>query len=230
MKNLVSYISVILCIALIVLWQIFSDLKSYYLASIGVLVLSMIPVFLSFERSKPSAKQLALTASLIGIAVASRAVFYLVPQFKPIGAVVVLAGVCLGAKRGYLVGALSAFLSNFIFGQGMWTPFQMVGLGLVGFLAGLIFSKVKPRGITLAVVGFVLSFVVYSLVVDFNSVMMLATDYTIKSIVAIYVAGAPFNLTFGVCTFIFLLLLGEPFVNKTNRIIEKYGILEGENG
>ena len=63
-------------------------------------------------------------------------------QFKPVVAIVVIAGVCLGKESGFLVGAMTAFVSNFIFGQGPWTPWQMFCWGLLGFLAGLIFNKV----------------------------------------------------------------------------------------
>lgn len=98
---------------------------------------------MAYERSAPTAGEIALVSALTALAVASRAVFYLIPQFKPIGAVVIVSAVCLGARRGYIIGALSAFISNFIFGQGVWTPFQMVALGLVGFAAGLILKNLK---------------------------------------------------------------------------------------
>ena len=62
-----------------------------------------------------------------------------------IAAVVIVAGMCLGPFSGYMVGALSAFLSNFLFGQGIWTPFQMVALGLVGLLAGMLLRPGRVR-------------------------------------------------------------------------------------
>lgn len=226
MKNLVSYISIILCLIGALLWQIFADSKSYYIPAVLILIISMIPFLLSFENSKPTARELTLMAGLIAIAVVSRAVFYLVPQFKPIGAVIVVSGACLGAKRGYLVGAFSAFISNFIFGQGIWTPFQMVALGLVGFVSGLIFSRIQPKRFTMSVIGFLLTFVLYGVIVDLSSVLMMTTEINLKSVMAIYLAGVPFNLVFGACTFVFLLLFGEAFIKKINRITTKYGILE----
>lgn len=226
MKKVLSVIAVVLCLIALVLWQIFSSNTNYYIVCVVILVLSMIPFFVSFERSKPKAREIALISSLTAIAVVSRAVFYLIPQVKPIGVVVIVSAVCLGAKRGYLIGVMSAFVSNFIFGQGMWTPFQMVALGAVGFMAGVVFKKIKAGRISLAVAGFLLCFMVYSLIVDLSTVLMLTTDINFSSVLAVYLAGIPFNITFGISTAIFLLLFGEPFIKKINRIITKYGIAE----
>lgn len=226
MKNFISVLSVALCLIGIILWQLFDDSANYYLISVIILVLSMLPFFLSFERSKPKAREIALIASLTAIAVVSRAVFYLIPQVKPIGAVVIVAAACLGAKRGYLIGAMSAFISNFIFGQGMHTPFQMVALGLAGFAAGLLFEKVKVNRLSLSIIGFVLCFVLYGMIVDLSSVLIFLTDFNLSGVLAIYGAGFYFNLTFGVATAVFLFVFGEPFVRKINRIIIKYGVLQ----
>lgn len=225
MKKIYSLLCAFACLAVIFLWQIFSSTTNYYIIAVAVLIMSMLPFLFSFEKSKPSARELALMSSLIAIAVVSRAVFYLIPQVKPIGAVVVVCGACLGAKRGYLIGAFSAFISNFIFGQGIWTPFQMVALGLVGLVSGLIFNS-KVKRIPLAIVGFLLTFALYGLVVDLSSVLMMTSDYSIASVIAIYSAGVPFSLIFGVSTAVFLLAFGEAFAKKINRIINKYGILE----
>lgn len=224
MKKVFELVCVLLCLIGIIVWQLLADSSSYYLISIAVLVLSMLPFFFSFERSKPDARELSLLASLIAIAVVSRAVFYLIPQVKPIGAVVIVSGVCLGAKRGYLVGAFSAFISNFIFGQGMWTPFQMVALGLVGFVSGIIFKKLKADKISLALTGFVLTFALYGLVVDLSSVLMLSGDISLPSVLTVYGAGALFNLVFGITTAVFLYFFGEQFIKMINRIQTKYGI------
>lgn len=228
MKKFFPFICAMLCLIATVLWQIFSPSKNYYLICVAVLLISMLPFFFSFENSRPNAREIALLASLIGIAVVSRAVFYLIPQVKPIGAVVVVSGACLGAKRGYLVGAFSAFISNFIFGQGIWTPFQMVALGLVGFVSGMLFERIKANKVWLAVVGFLLTFALYGFIVDMSSVLMLSADLSLPSVLAVYGAGVPFSLVFGITTAVFLFLFGESFVKKINRLQTKYGIYSNE--
>ena len=226
MKKLFLLICTVAGFVFIIIWQLFFTNTKYYLVAVVILILSMLPFFVSFEKSRPSARELTLIAGLIAVAVISRAVFYLIPQVKPIGAVVIVCGACLGAKRGYFIGAMSAFLSNFIFGQGIWTPFQMVAMGIVGLAAGLMFNK-KAKRIPMAIAGFVLCFAVYGLIVDLSSVLMMTNDYSMMSVLSIYAAGVPFGLTFGATTAVFLLLFGEAFAKKINRIVMKYGILEG---
>lgn len=226
MKKLFLLICTVAGFVFIIIWQLFLTNTNYYLVAVVILILSMLPFFVSFEKSRPSARELTLIAGLIAVAVISRAVFYLIPQVKPIGAVVIVCGACLGAKRGYFIGAMSTFLSNFIFGQGIWTPFQMVAMGIVGLAAGLMFNK-KAKRIPMAIAGFVLCFAVYGLIVDLSSVLMMTNDYSMMSVLSIYAAGVPFGLTFGATTAVFLLLFGEAFAKKINRIVMKYGILEG---
>ncbi|MDE6863428.1 MAG: ECF transporter S component [Eubacterium sp.] len=228
MKKLFLLICAVAGFVFIIIWQLFFTDTNYYLVAVVILILSMLPFFVSFEKSRPSARELTLIAGLTAVAVISRAVFYLIPQVKPIGAVVIVCGACLGAKRGYFIGAMSAFLSNFIFGQGIWTPFQMVAMGIVGLAAGLMFNK-KAKRIPMAIAGFVLCFAVYGLIVDLSSVLMMTNDYSMMSVLSIYAAGVPFGLTFGASTAVFLLLFGEAFAKKINRIVIKYGILEGKN-
>lgn len=226
MKKAFLYITVALSLAFIVLWQfLFADSVNYYIVSVVILIASMLPFFVSYEQKKVTARDITLTATLIALAVVSRAAFYLVPQVKPIAAVVIVSAVCLGAHRGYIVGAFSAFVSNFIFGQGMWTPFQMVALGTVGLLAGLIFRLLKVNRYTLSIVGFVLATVVYGAIVDMSTVLSAyGNNVTLKGALSIYASGAVFSLVFGGATAVFLFLFGMPFITKIERISKKYGL------
>ena len=106
--------------------------RKYYLVSLLLLACAILPFFQLFERRKPQARELVTLAVLCAIAVAGRAAFYMLPQFKPVAAIVIIAGVCLGAQSGFLVGAVSAFVSNFFFGQGPNTPWQMFAFGIIG--------------------------------------------------------------------------------------------------
>lgn len=226
MKKAFLYITVALSLAFIVLWQfLFADSVNYYIVSVVILIASMLPFFVSYEQKKVTARDITLTATLIALAVVSRAAFYLIPQVKPIAAVVIVSAVCLGTHKGYIVGAFSAFVSNFIFGQGMWTPFQMVALGTVGLLAGLIFRWLKVNRYTLSIVGFVLATVVYGAIVDMSTVLSAyGNNVTLKGALSIYASGAVFSLVFGGATAVFLFLFGMPFITKIERISKKYGL------
>lgn len=221
-------IAVAVSLVSVIVWQLLSGGANYYLMSVAVLVLTMLPFFTSFERENISAREITIIASLTALAVVSRAVFYLVPQVKPIAAVVAVSGVCLGPKRGYLIGALSMFVSNFIFGQGIWTPFQMVAMGLVGLVFGVVFRQIKANRLSLAVVGFLSVTVIYGLIVDLSTVLVVSPDLNFKSVISVYASGAVFNLVFGATTAVFLFLFGEAFIKKLERINLKYGICLSE--
>lgn len=82
-----------------------------------------------------------LIAVLCALGVAGRAAFFMLPQFKPVMALTIISGVALGGETGFLVGAVTMLVSNILFSQGAWTPFQMFCMGIIGFLAGVLFRK-----------------------------------------------------------------------------------------
>lgn len=215
--------------ALTVLGHFVLDGKQFYLTAVLIIAAVCVPFFVSFEKNKPNARELVMLACLVAIAVASRAAFNSVPSVKPLCAVVIITAACLGAQTGFVCGVLSMFVSNFIFGQGAWTPFQMLGMGAVGLLAGAIFynRKIRKNRIVLAVTGAALCTVVYGLIVDLSSVLMMTTEFSIKQIAAIYASGVPFNISHGITTGIVLLFLGKPMADKTERIKTKYGLYGG---
>ena len=211
----------------VVLWRVFFKDVSYYVPAAVLLIFSMLPLLFRFEKKESSAREITLIASMIALAVVSRAAFYLLPSVKPIAAVVIVSAVCLGAERGYTIGVFAAFISNFIFGQGSWTPFQMAALGLVGLISGIVFKYVNPTRIRLALTGFVLAFAVYGAVSDISTILvMYGKKITLGGILSVYGAGVPFSFAFGVSTAAFLLLFGTPLINKLNRVIIKYDIIK----
>lgn len=115
--------------------------RAFLYAAPVIVALIVVPFFVSFERDRPYAREIVLVAVMITLAVASRAAFFWIPQFKPIIAVIIIAGAAMGAQKGFVVGSMSAFVSNFLFGQGPWTIFQMVAWGLIGMFAGLLFYR-----------------------------------------------------------------------------------------
>lgn len=115
--------------------------RKYYFISLLIVIYTMLPFVMVFENRKPQARELIVVAVLAAIAVAGRAAFFMLPQFKPVVAIVIIAGVCFGAESGFLVGAVTGFVSNFFFGQGPWTPGQMFCFGIIGFLAGILYKK-----------------------------------------------------------------------------------------
>src|ERR1700712_6027823 len=114
---------------------------------VGFLILAAVLIggFAWYERSRPPAQVVALVAALAALAIAGRIAFAAFPNVKPTTDIVIFAGYALGAAPGFAVGALTALVSNFWFGQGVWTPWQMAAWGLCGILgAGLARVVRKP--------------------------------------------------------------------------------------
>jgi len=203
----------------------FGDRK-YYFISMLVILESVIPFAVIFENRKPKARELVMISSLTAIAVAGRMAFFMLPQFKPISAVVIISGIAFGGETGFLVGALSGFISNFFFGQGPWTPWQMFALGLMGLLSGIIFKNglIKSTKITFSVVGFFLTLIIYGGIINFASVVMYQSRPTAEMFISAYSMGIPFDLIHAVSTVFFMYFTAEPVLEKLDRIKIKYGL------
>lgn len=216
----------VLCPAALVLSVLYLPSRYYYLSAVAVILFSLIPFFVTFERRRIKTGEIVIIALLISLAVAGRAVMTFIPQIKPTAALVIVAGVAFGANVGFTVGSVSMFISNFIFGQGMFTPFQMLGLGLVGFLCGALFcgKKLAKNRLAVCLTGAVLVFLVYGPIVDSCSVLTMLTDFSAGSVFSVYAAGAPFNLLYAASTALFLFLLQKPMNDKLERLRIKYGI------
>ena len=109
------------------------------------------------EGTPGTAKDLTLVATLAGLAAAGRVLFAPVPGVQPVTVIVAASGVALGPRRGFAVGALAAFASNFFLGQGPHTPWQMLAWGGCGLLAGLLRGALDRR-VPFALFTFVLGY------------------------------------------------------------------------
>src|SRR4051794_11957403 len=99
-----------------------------------------------YERSRPSARLLAVVATLAALAILGRIAFAPLPNVKPTTDIVLIAGYALGGAPGFAVGAVAALGSNLFFGQGPWTPWQMGAWGLVGLFGAALARLSGGRG------------------------------------------------------------------------------------
>ena len=217
---------------------LFTRLKqSFYLSGLTIIVLTIAAFLLDWESRKPQARELVLLAVLCALAVASRAAFGFVPHFKPMLAIVMLTGIAFGPEAGFLCGAISGFASNFIFGQGPWTPWQMFAYGIGGMLAGLFalcgILKKSPRAwrdggwrdiLGLTVFGFLCILLVVGPLLDTSTFFM--AGFSASSPLAIYLAGVPVNCVHGSAVALTMLLFGKPLLDRLRRIQIKYGMME----
>lgn len=230
-KNMIVTIVCILAAAATI-WMgkaVLSDRK-YYFISFLVLIEMMIPFGVAFETRKVSARDLVTVAVLCALATVGRTAFFMMPNFNPVIAIVIISGVAFGCETGYITGAVTMLVSNMVFGQGPWTPWQMFSMGLVGFAAGLVFNNSKIRGeqltrLSLCVFGGFCCIIIYGGIMNPASVIMWQPAVNLQMILAAYVTGFPFDVVQGFATVLFLWLMACPFLEKLDRIKIKYGVL-----
>ena len=204
----------------------FND-KKYYFISMIIILETMIPFLVAFENRRPQARELVVISVMCAIAVAGRTAFFMLPQFKPVTALIIITGVCFGSETGFLVGVVTGFVSNFFFGQGPWTQWQMLAWGLIGFISG-VFSKtglLKVNKISLSLFGGIVTFVIYGGIINLSSVFMMESDPSIEMFLSYYVAGAPFDLIHAASTAFFMWFTSETMIEKIERVKTKYGLV-----
>lgn len=202
--------------------------RKYYFISMLIIFETMIPFCMVFEGRRPKARELVIISVLCAIAVAGRAAFFMLPQFKPVVALVIIAGVCFGGETGFLVGAVTGFVSNFFFGQGPWTPWQMFAFGIIGFISGILFRKGLLRSKAyLCIFGALFTLIIYGGIMNPSTVIMSQNELNWAMLKAAYVAGLPFDLVHAASTAFFLWFISEPMIEKLERIKIKYGLLDG---
>lgn len=204
--------------------------RSYYFTGTLIVIELLIPFFMAFEGRKPQARELVTIAVMCALAVAARAAIP-IPNFKAIFAVIMISGIAFGAETGFLVGAISAFASNFFYGQGPYTPWQMLGYGVAGLIAGFSFAKKRfPRKpLVMAVFGFISVVLIVGPVLDTSSVFLTLPAISWGTAWPLYISGFSVNVSQGICTFLVLLLLGKPLLEKLDRLKVKYGMMEAHD-
>lgn len=204
------------------------DNKKYYFISMLLITETFALFFLSYERKKPKSRELVVIGILCAITVSGRLAFNMLPQFKPFAALVILTGVCLGCEAGFLVGSLSAFLSNMYFGQGVWTPWQMFAFGIIGLVSGLLYRTgiLKKSRLPLCIYGFLCVIIIYGGIMNPYTVITFYDHPTLEMILSSYVLGFPFDLIHAFSTFFFLWFISDIMIEKLERIKTKYSIFK----
>jgi uncharacterized membrane protein len=191
---------------------------SWQLASFAIVLASLALAFWWYERSHPPAKLLAVVATLAAIAALGRDAFAAVPDVKPITAIVLVSGIAFGAGPGFAVGAISGFASNFLLGQGPWTPWQMLGWGLVGLIGGglgsLTSRRMSPLQIALACA---VSAEAFNLVVDLYT-WTSAGDQTVRAFGLVLASAVVFDVTHVIASFAFGLAFGPALLRMLMRV------------
>ena len=196
--------------------------RYYILISLFIIAGSLAVVFARLDKRRTGVRRLTLISVMTALSIVSRFIFAALPAFKPMSAIVILTGVYLGPEAGFLCGALSAFISNFYFGQGPWTPFQMAALGLIGFLASILF--LRRKNLPLLCLYGLFSGVFYSCFLDTWTMLWTYGTINGEGYLAALAAAIPYTILYSVSNVVFILLLDPPFGKRLGRIITKYRI------
>lgn len=206
--------------------------QNYYLISIVIILLAFVVFFFSYEKKKPQAREIVTLAVMSAISIASRAAFAMIPFFKPMMGIIMITGMAFGAGAGFLTGTVTGFVSNFIFGQGPWTPWQMFAYGVGGALAGFLAQKDimhEDKKLPTAIIGYVIIQLIVGPLLDTCSIFTMGNTVKPGYVLAIFGSGVIPNAIHGLATFLTLLLVCKPMMEKLNRMKLKYGMMSEES-
>lgn len=202
----------------------FTGFEQTALLSLVVVTASLGVFFAGFERGSVRLRDTMPAVVLAALAAAGRILFAPIPSFKPVTAVTIIAGAVFGRRTGFMVGALAGLASNFFFGQGPWTPWQMYAWGMMGYCAGLFGkTRVFDSVPAVCVYGFV-SALGYGLIINVWSIAAFYHPQDMVQLLAVYAAALPFDIAHGVSTMVFLLALYAPWKRKLLRMRAKYDL------
>ena len=200
------------------------DLESSALLTLLVTGFAIVLFLVSYERSKPALRHVLPAATLAAVAAAGRVLFAPVPYVKPVSAITIVAGATLGRREGFMVGALAALVSNFFFGQGAWTPWQMYAWGLIGYLSAILAEKgLLDSKVRVLAWGFA-SAILFGLIMDGMHIVGCVRPFTWQTSAAALLASLPLDCLHGAATVAFLALIWDPWCRQLKRVLAKYAL------
>ena len=192
---------------------------SWQVASFAGLAVVLVVGFAWYERTRPSARVVALVAALAALAVAGRLVLAPVPNVVGTTDVALLTGYALGGAPGFAVGALAAPISNIWLGQGPWTVWQMGGWGLAGLAgAGLAFAFGRHLGRLGLACACAAMALVYGALLDLSVMVTYGGEQSLDRYLALSARGVPFNVAHALGNFGIAFVAGPALV----AMIERY--------
>ena len=190
---------------------------TWQVAAFLILALALAAGFVWYERAQPDARIVALVGTLAAFAALGRIAFAAVPNVKPTTDIVLVAGFALGGGPGFAVGALAGLASDFFFGQGPWTPWQMAGWGMVGVIGAALAVATRhriarwPLALVCALVGF--AFTALQDVGDWVTY----SDHSLPAL-GVYVGkGIGFDAVHAAGCLLFALALGPALIRSLRR-------------
>lgn len=218
--------------AMIVLWWlgfccslIFLIKQQYMFSSTLLLILAFLPLFFRLERSQITTRGIVMLAILAAVASVSRIPFAFIPNVQPATFVIIVTGIVFGKESGFIVGALTALVSNLFLGQGPWTPWQMLAWGLIGFCSGLLKNTWLLKSKIGRVFFGIFAGFIFGWIMNIWVVLSVLQEFHLAQILFIYGSSFLFDLAHALANAFFLTIFAERMIQTLIRFKKKYGIL-----
>lgn len=225
---LMSLGAVITAFAIVLIGVVSASLLADYAAFLSILLVFFIlaVLFAKFEESKISSKEVALIGVLAAITAASRIPFAALPNIKPCTFLIICVGLVFGSLAGAMVGSLTAAVSNMFFGQGPWTPWEMMAWAMVGLVAGYVGKHYPEAGVKEVILLGIILGMAYNTLMDFSSwIVFYRCDPDL--LIPTLIAGLPFGLLHIIGNTIFAIVLGKPVLKMFRRFQRRFRVTYG---
>jgi energy-coupling factor transport system substrate-specific component len=167
------------------------------------------------ETGPNRSRELALVAALAAAAAGGRVLFAFIPNVQPVTMIVAVTGATLGARAGIATGGAAALVSNAVLGQGPWTPWQMIGWGLVGATAAPAGRLLRSR-YGLAVFGIAWGFL-FDWLMDVWAWSTLGPSADLHSFLTLASTGIPFDIAHATGNAVIALIAGPTMIRMLDR-------------
>ena len=171
-----------------------------------------------FESKEMDSKTMAVLSILSALGGILRVPCAIIPGFNPVTFICAIAGYTYGPINGFMVGSMSAFISNFFLGHGPWTLWQMLGWGLCGVCFGCFKKIIEKFGFG----GFLVCCTAWGYAYGFILNQWYIINYfrpiTIKAILLGSVSSFGHDTLHAIGNFMFAKMFGKSFI----RVLERY--------
>ena len=198
---------------------------SWIAGSSLILGAALIAGFAWYERAHPTARVIALVATLAALAALGRIAFAALPNVKPTTDIVLISGYVLGGAPGFAVGSVAALASNIFFGQGPWTPWQMAGWGAVGVLGAIVGRATgrKLGRVPLAIACAAAS-ALFGAWMNVHLWVTYSGDHTLAALGAYFATSLWFDVAHVTGSIVFCLAFGPALVRALTRYRTRFDV------
>jgi energy-coupling factor transport system substrate-specific component len=191
-------------------------LQNWALVSVILVALVIGAFFFEFEGSNIGSKEIAIVGILSTVSAVIRIPFAALPSVQPCTYLIICAGYAFGSLPGFMVGAMTALVSNLFLGQGPWTIYQMFAWGMAGVSAAYL-KRVSPGRKGLMAFGVLWGYL-FGVIVNLWFWTAFIYPLTPRTFIVSQINSLWFDTAHAVANAIFLGLLGK----KTIAILERF--------